>query len=244
MRRFSSQFIGLLAFALAGFLLTASTLTANGSDIRVERPSELRDLVKNQAKKIDELENEILRVNKNIEKITNSKEKSQIEIVQSKLAQITPSTGFTSMIGPGVVVTLNDAPQVDLSIPEDERPDVNDLLIHQEDVQAVVNALWAGGAEGISIMGKRIISTSAVKCVGNTLLLHGKVYSPPFKIEAIGDIEKLNESLKTDPNVTVLQEYVDLYGLVYDVQKAPRLELAPYEGSLLLDSVKLKKSIS
>ncbi|MFM9095395.1 MAG: DUF881 domain-containing protein, partial [Actinomycetes bacterium] len=175
---------------------------------------------------------------------TNSKEKSQIEIVQSRLAQITPITGFTSMVGPGVVVTLNDAPQVDLSIPEDERPDVNDLLIHQEDVQAVVNALWAGGAEGISIMGKRIISTSAVKCVGNTLLLHGKVYSPPFKIEAIGEIEKLNESLKTDPNVTVLQEYVDLYGLVYDVQKASRLELAPYEGSLLLDSVKLKKSIS
>jgi len=57
-------------------------------------------------------------------------------------------------------------------------------------------------------------------------------------------IQKLNESLKTDPNVTVLQEYVDLYGLVYDVQRAPRLELAPYEGSLLLDSVKLKKSIS
>jgi len=244
MRRINSHLLGLAAFALAGFLLAASTLTANGSDIRVERPSELRDLVKNQAKKIDDLENQILIVNRQIEKVTNSKEKSQLEILQNKTAQISPVSGFTSLRGPGLVVTLNDAPQVDLSIPEDERPDVNDLLIHQEDVQAVVNALWAGGAEGISIMGKRIISTSAVKCVGNTLLLHGKVYSPPFKIEAIGEIEKLNESLKTDPNVTVLQEYVDLYGLVYDVQKAPRLELAPYEGSLLLDSVKLKKSIS
>ncbi|MFZ9354457.1 MAG: DUF881 domain-containing protein, partial [Candidatus Nanopelagicales bacterium] len=103
---------------------------------------------------------------------------------------------------------------------------------------------WAGGAEGISIMGKRIISTSAVKCVGNTLLLHGKVYSPPFKIEAIGDVSKLNESLSTDPNVTVLQEYVDLYGLVFNVQKAPTLELAPYEGSLLLDSAKIKNNLS
>ncbi|MFZ9876576.1 MAG: DUF881 domain-containing protein [Candidatus Nanopelagicales bacterium] len=244
MRRINSHLLGLAAFALAGFLLTASTLTANGSDIRVERPSELRDLVKNQAKKIDDLENQILIVNRQIEKVTNSKEKSQLEILQNKTAQISPVSGFTSLRGPGLVVTLNDAPQVDLSIPEDERPDVNDLLIHQEDVQAVVNALWAGGAEGISIMGKRIISTSAVKCVGNTLLLHGKVYSPPFKIEAIGDVAKLNESLSTDPNVTVLQEYVDLYGLVFDVQKAPTLELAPYEGSLLLDSAKIKNNLS
>ena len=244
MRRINSHLLGLAAFALAGFLLTASTLTANGSDIRVERPSELRDLVKNQAQKIDDLENQILIVNRQIVKVTNSKEKSQLEILQNKTSQISPITGFTALRGPGLVVTLNDAPQVDLSIPEDERPDVNDLLIHQEDVQAVVNALWAGGAEGISIMGKRIISTSAVKCVGNTLLLHGKVYSPPFKIEAIGDVSKLNESLSTDPNVTVLQEYVDLYGLVFDVQKAPTLELAPYEGSLLLDSAKIKNNLS
>jgi uncharacterized protein YlxW (UPF0749 family) len=244
MRRINSHLLGLAAFALAGFLLTASTLTANGSDIRVERPSELRDLVKNQAKKIDDLENQILIVNRQIEKVTNSKEKSQLEILQNKTLQISPITGFTALRGPGLVITLNDAPQVDLSIPEDERPDVNDLLIHQEDVQAVVNALWAGGAEGISIMGKRIISTSAVKCVGNTLLLHGKVYSPPFKIEAIGEVSKLNESLSTDPNVTVLQEYIDLYGLVFDVQKAPILELAPYEGSLLLDSAKIKNNLS
>jgi hypothetical protein len=44
--------------------------------------------------------------------------------------------------------------------------------------------------------------------------------------------------------VTVLQEYVDLYGLVFDVQKAPTLELAPYEGSLLLDSAKIKNNLS
>ena len=89
MRRINSHLLGLAAFALAGFLLTASTLTANGSDIRVERPSELRDLVKNQAKKIDDLENQILIVNRQIEKVTNSKEKSQLEILQNKTAKIT-----------------------------------------------------------------------------------------------------------------------------------------------------------
>jgi uncharacterized protein YlxW (UPF0749 family) len=148
------------------------------------------------------------------------------------------------MVGPGLVITLNDAPQVDLSIPESERPDVNDLLIHQEDVQSVVNALWAGGAQGVSLMGKRVIATSAVKCVGNTLLLHGKVYSPPFRIEAIGDVTKLSQSLRDDQNVAILQDYVDLFGLVYEVQRAALIELPPYEGSLLLDNVQVKRNIS
>jgi uncharacterized protein YlxW (UPF0749 family) len=242
--RFSSKIAAIVAFAAAGFLLAASTLTANGSDIRVERPAELRDLVRNEAVKIDRIENELVDLQNQIQDITNSSQRNQIETTKLKIEQLSPVAGFTAMAGPGLTVILNDAPQVDLSIPENERPDVNDLLIHQEDVQSVVNALWAGGAQGVSLMGKRVISTSAVKCVGNTLLLHGKVYSPPFKIQAVGDVAKLTNSLRTDPNVTILQDYVDLYGLVFDVQRSALIELPPYEGSLLLDNVKVVGSIS
>jgi uncharacterized protein YlxW (UPF0749 family) len=242
--RFSSKIAAIVAFAAAGFLLAASTLTANGSDIRVERPAQLRDLVRNEALKIDRIENDLVDIQNQIQEISNSSARTQIENTKQKIEQLAPIAGFTAMSGPGLTVVLNDAPQVDLSIPENERPDVNDLLIHQEDVQSVVNALWAGGAQGVSLMGKRVISTSAVKCVGNTLLLHGKVYSPPFKIQAVGDVAKLTNSLRTDPNVTVLQDYVDLYGLVYDVQRSQLIELPPYEGSLLLDNVKVTGSIS
>jgi uncharacterized protein YlxW (UPF0749 family) len=242
--RFTSKIAAIVAFAAAGFLLAASTLTANGSDIRVERPAQLRDLVQNEANKIDKLENNLINIQSEIEEITNGSVRSEIESTQVKIQQLSPVAGFTSMVGPGLVITLNDAPQVDLSIPENERPDVNDLLIHQEDVQSVVNALWAGGAQGVSLMGKRVIATSAVKCVGNTLLLHGKVYSPPFRIEAIGDVTKLTKSLRDDPNVAILQDYVDLFGLVYEVQRAALIELPPYEGSLLLDNVQVKRNIS
>jgi uncharacterized protein YlxW (UPF0749 family) len=242
--RFTSKIAAIVAFAAAGFLLAASTLTANGSDIRVERPAQLRDLVQNEANKIDKLENNLIDIQSEIEEITNGSVRSEIESTQVKIQQLSPVAGFTSMVGPGLVITLNDAPQVDLSIPENERPDVNDLLIHQEDVQSVVNALWSGGAQGVSLMGKRVIATSAVKCVGNTLLLHGKVYSPPFRIEAIGDVTKLTKSLREDPNVAILQDYVDLFGLVYEVQRAALIELPPYEGSLLLDNVQIKRNIS
>ncbi len=56
----------------------------------------------------------------------------------------------------------------------------DDLVVHQQDVQAVVNALWAGGADAVQVMDQRLLSTSAVRCVGNTLLLNGRVYSPPY----------------------------------------------------------------
>ena len=53
--------------------------------------------------------------------------------------------------------------------------------MHQQDIQAVVNALWAGGAEAMTIQGQRVISTTGIKCVGNTVVLHGVPYSPPYR---------------------------------------------------------------
>ena len=87
---------------------------------------------------------------------------------------------------PSLTVTLEDAP-----IPPDGIPDgyaADDYVVHQQDLQAVVNALWAGGAEALQVMDQRIISTSAVRCVGNTLILQGRVYSPPYSVSAVGPL--------------------------------------------------------
>lgn len=80
---------------------------------------------------------------------------------------------------------------------------VDDVVVHQQDVQAVVNALWAAGAEAMTIQDQRVIATSAVRCVGNTLILQGRVYSPPYVITAIGDIGSLRSGLdSTGPSVS------------------------------------------
>ena len=77
------------------------------------------------------------------------------------------------MHGPGLVVTLKDA-QRDANgrFPRDASPD--DLVVHQQDIQAVLNALWSAGAEAIQMQDQRIIATSVPRCVGNTLLLNGR----------------------------------------------------------------------
>ena len=79
------------------------------------------------------------------------------------------------------------------------------------------------------IMGVRVISTSAVRCVGNTLLLHGQVFSPPFKIEAIGDRDGMRAALAADPGVRAFRDAATAFGLGYRVDARSDI-LAPAQS--------------
>ena len=117
---------------------------------------------------------------------------------------LAPEAALTPLRGPGLVVTLNDA-QRDAQgrFPRDASPD--DLVVHQQDITAVLNALWSAGAEGIQMQDQRLIATSAPRCVGNTLLLNGRTYSPPYVITAIGDVAAMQRALADAPLVDALQ---------------------------------------
>jgi uncharacterized protein YlxW (UPF0749 family) len=94
----------------------------------------------------------------------------------------------------------------------------------------VVNALWAGGAEAMMIMDQRVLTTSAVRCIGNTLLLQGRTYSPPFVVTAIGDAAAMSAALDVEPGVQLLLQYVDKYQLGYEVKVSDSVQLPAYDG--------------
>jgi uncharacterized protein YlxW (UPF0749 family) len=137
-----------------------------------------------------------------------------------------------------VTVALDDVPRAQQQRDLDAGAQPDDLVIHQQDVQGVVNALWAGGADAMTIMGQRVVATTAVRCVGNTLLLHGRAFGPPFVITAIGDQTRLVRALAADPDVQVLQQYVAAYGLGYRLSRVGRVTLPAYEGPLELSHAK------
>jgi uncharacterized protein YlxW (UPF0749 family) len=145
------------------------------------------------------------------------------------------AVGLRPVTGPGLTVSLDDAPQRPGRPALSDDPD--DLVVHQQDVQAVVNALWAGGAEAMTLMGKRLISTSAVRCVGNTVILQGRVYSPPFVVTAVGDPVLLQQALDQNDGVAFFKTYVERYGLGYDVTASPSVTLPAYTGSIELPNV-------
>jgi uncharacterized protein YlxW (UPF0749 family) len=134
-----------------------------------------------------------------------------------------------ALTGPGVEITLDDAPRrPDGSLPIGARPD--DVVIHQSDVQAVVNAVWASGADAVAIMDQRLIATSAVRCVGNVLLLQGRTYSPPFVVTAIGDAGAIRAQLAASPQVQVFRQAVEDYGLGFAVQDRGEITLPAYDS--------------
>ena len=98
--------------------------------------------------------------------------------------------------------------------------------------QAVVNALWAGGARAISVQDQRVISTTGIKCVGNTVILHGRVYSPPFVIEAVGDVPRMEAALEAEPAVTYFRFWAGEVGLGYQQVASEELVLPAYTGPI------------
>jgi uncharacterized protein YlxW (UPF0749 family) len=84
----------------------------------------------------------------------------------------------------------------------------------------------------MTIMGQRVVATTAVRCVGNTLLLHGQVFSPPFVVTAVGDQRRLRRALDADPAVQVFQQYVAAYGLRYHLSMHDDVTLPAYAGPL------------
>lgn len=221
---------------VAGLLFATSAATAAGTDLRSGRRTQLTDLIAAERRTVDQEERRAAGLRTAVARVQASAAvgNSLVAAERARGDALAPAAGLTAQRGPGVTVRLDDAPRREGVPAASDNPD--DLVVHQQDLQAVVNALWAGGAEAMTLMGQRIISTSAVRCVGNTVILHGRVYSPPFVISAIGDPSRLRASLDEEPGVQFFRTFVDRFGLGYSVRTGD-LKLPPYNGPLDLPHV-------
>ena len=228
-----------LTAGLAGLLLASSAVTARGTDLRASRALDVSQLIERQQRTLAQLTRDETALRSRISAATRAAAagNSTIRQLQRQAGHLLAAAGLTPVTGPGVSVALNDAPRAEQQrdLAAGAQPD--DLVIHQQDVQGVVNALWAGGAEAMSIMGVRVVATTAVRCVGNTLLLQGRVYSPPFVVTAIGDPRRLRRALDADPAVQIFRQYVAAYGLGYHVSIPDNVRLPAYSGPLELSQV-------
>jgi uncharacterized protein YlxW (UPF0749 family) len=224
-----------LVFGLAGLLFAASAGAARGGDLRGGSRSDLRDLIRAEQRRVDQQTVRVQRLRAEVDAATEEAARADGRVASAvaQAGRLSFAAGIGPLTGPGLQVTLDDAPRsADRLLPPGTDPD--DLVVHQQDVQAVVNALWLGGAEAMQIMDQRVISTSAVRCVGNTLILQGRVYSPPYVIRAVGDPARLRAALDRSENVQLYRFYVDRYALVYDAAAKRSMRLPGYQGSLNL----------
>lgn len=224
-----------LVALIAGLLFTTSAATARGTALRDDRTPQLSSLIADRTRQTNQEAQQEAQLRGQVDALTQTVGGSDTDTAEATREgdKIKPSAGLTAVHGPGITVTLNDAPRrADGSRPAGATAD--DLVVHQQDVQAVVNALWAGGAEAMSIMGVRVISTSAVRCVGNTLLLDGRVFSPPFVVTAIGDPAAMRAALDVSDGVRAFQQAARDFGLGYQVEDRADVTVPAYDGSTTL----------
>ena len=139
-----------------------------------------------------------------------------------RLAALELAAAVSPVTGPGLVVRLDDAPP-----PEDgEPPAGDDGRVLDRDLQDVVNALWAAGAEAIAVNGLRLTALTAIRSAGESILVDYRPLSPPYTVRAIGNPKVLEPSFVDGETGRRLATFSSLYGIELAVQRTDRQALA------------------
>jgi len=226
----------LMIFAITGYLFVAASVSADGGDLR-PAGGDPASLAQERAQRIDERRADARHLRADIEDLSASVSNATVKKLTARAKALEEPTGLTALEGPGIRVTLNDAPP---GVTPPEGTDPNILLVHQQDIQAYVNALWAGGAEAVTLQGQRLISTTGIKCVGATVVLDGVPYFPPYVIEAIGDVGRMNTAIQTSPATISFAQYASdsRYQLGLDIEDVGNVKAPAYAGTVSLGYAK------
>ena len=212
-----------VVIALTGFLLS--------TNVRVNRTvaatNDTADLVEQGVDEANQLQQDVSDLTKQVANLTDALKADGTDGTDSTQNQGKDSSNVDSSLmlpalsGSGVTVTLDDSPLWENAVNNNgTTANINDYVIHQQDVESVM------------IMDQRVLFNSAVICSGNVLSLHGKKYSPPFTISAIGDPQRLRAALNDSEAITILKQYVTAFGIGYKVENAEDLQF-PATAALL-----------
>lgn len=135
--------------------------------------------------------------------------------------------GLTAMRGPGVIVQVGNGRAA---------PGASgraDYLATFQDVQDVVNLLFASGAEGVAVNGRRITPDSSFQgSAGTALIDQGPPVPAPFRIAAVGDRGQMEETLSDPSSLGDLRFRQRQYGVALSFGGAPDVTLPAYDSSL------------
>ncbi len=124
-------------------------------------------------------------------------------------------------------VELRDAP---------DQPGEEDLAgdgrVRDRDLQEVVNALWAAGAEAIAINGQRLSALTAIREAGEAVLVDYRPVTPPYVIRAVGDPDTVEPAFVGSATAAAFRTLGDLYGVGFAVRRRDRMTL-PAAGTRL-----------
>lgn len=153
-------------------------------------------------------------------------EGTAVRVLKEELDKVRMLAGMVPVKGPGVVVTMNDSPKK-----PKPTEDPYYYLVHDQDIQAVVNELWAAGGEAIAVNDQRVVAQTSVRCVGPTVLVNSVRLTPPYLIRAIGAPATLETALKMNGGVLESLRASVERGVRIDVEAKKEIQLPEFKGS-------------
>lgn len=229
---------------LCGALFAISAVASDGTDLRPGRNADLADLVGEERRVERDLRSQLVELEEEVSELSRQTEAKtgdrNLKRTLKQIEKLNDPAGRTPKQGEGVTITLSDAPE-DVIDRSDEN--VNVMLVHQQDIQAAVNALWRGGAEAVTVQGQRIVTTTGIKCEGNAVQLQGVPYSQPYVIQGIGDVDQLQSAVDND-------EYLNHYRnqstnpdirIGWDMDESPSIYAPAYDGLRTFNYARPKK---
>jgi len=132
-----------------------------------------------------------------------SNDETELGEMQKHLTELRTISGYTALEGIGISVVLDDIPSS--AVLPSNIGDLSQSIIHYQDLLYVVNDLRRGGAEAISINEQRVITSTEIRCVGNTILVNTTRLAPPYQIKAIGNPAALQNAIQSSDTYSRLQ---------------------------------------
>lgn len=210
--------------AAVGLLLVMSYDQSHRSEpARAAARKELIDRIHSVGKARDQLEHLASQLANDVSRLRDA----QLSGTQTGLGELEVDAGSVPVTGPGIVVRLSEPPKSSQSPAPGSGPVVPvGAAIHDTDIRAVVNVLWAAGAEAISVNGIRLTPTSAIRFAGESVLVDFQPINSPYEIDAIGSRTNLQVQFAESAVAAALKTKEDVEGIGFDFSGKARLTLA------------------
>jgi uncharacterized protein YlxW (UPF0749 family) len=228
-RRWRARVLVALTMAGAGLLLAVTydqaAATAQGRElVRARLVADIQQESANNDGLIAQLEELRVEVSRTREHALAASVVGQEAL--DDLASAEQGAAAVPVTGPGLLVTLANAdPKADADpvggTPEEEARG----RVQDGDLQVVVNALWAAGAEAVSINGQRLGPATAIRFAGEAVLVDFRPVTNPYEISAIGDPDNLQRDFLESPDVRDLAVISEIYDLRFDFVREDELTL-------------------
>lgn len=227
MKHKDNRFIFVLAFLLLGVVLSVqfrSTLKLNklnaSSGYEVEQ---LNAMITEEKKAGEQLKASVKKNEKlwddSLKASIHSSNNSYLKNLLDEHEAVKLKTGFTDVMGPGIIIKLDDALAR-------KNQDLSTLIIHDSDIKKLLSELKNAGAQAISINGERIISTSEPICAGPTILINKNRYPVPYTIMAIGNADNLYKKVDESDRMA----YMRRDGIRVSIEKSKEVVISKYDN--------------